>query len=124
VELRDPQDIPVNAAQQRNLSRGRYRIMVATIDMRPGGNHFAPYRIQCFINGAEVGSLNFESFSARDGVLMAYRNGLIPAKQIYAPFPAFEAAEVFLNSGQVTLEIIVQDIAGNSRSTVTRMAVN
>jgi hypothetical protein len=87
-------------------------------------NPLAPQRIVCSINGAEAGSLNFEAVSARDGVLMVYRNGLVPAKQIYSDFPAFEAADVFLNRGQAALEVIVQDVAGNSRSAVSRMIVN
>jgi hypothetical protein len=83
-----------------------------------------PQRIVCSVNGAEAGSLNFEAFSARDGVLMVYRNGLVPVRQVYSVFPAFEAAEVFLTRGQANLEIIVQDIAGNSNTVVTRLIVN
>ncbi|MDR0487493.1 MAG: M23 family metallopeptidase [Treponema sp.] len=106
--------------QMRNLGQGRYTILVTAA----GANLLAPQRIICSINGAEVGALNFETISARDGVLMVYRNGLVPAKQIYTNFPAYEAADVFLNRGQVSMEIIVQDIAGNSRSSVSRMTVN
>jgi hypothetical protein len=90
----------------------------------PRGYFFSPLRIVCSVNGAETGSLSFEAISARDGVLMVYRNGLVPAEQIYANFPAFEAAGVFLNRGQASLEIIVQDIAGNSRSIINRMIIN
>jgi hypothetical protein len=81
-------------------------------------------RIVCSINGAEVGSLNFEAISARDGIMMINRNGLVPARQVYAAFPAFETANVFLSRGQANLEVIVQDIAGNSRSFASRLIVN
>jgi len=132
---RPPQILSVNlnntqglAAQPGNLSQGRYTVLVnavsPAITASPQGNFLAPQRIVCLVNGAEVGALNFEAFSARDGVLMVYRNGLVPAKQVYAAFPAFEAADVFLARGQANLEIIVQDIAGNSRSTVSRLIVN
>jgi hypothetical protein len=43
---------------------------------------FSPHRIVTSINGAEAGLLNLEAISARDGILMVYRNGLVPAKQI------------------------------------------
>ena len=119
VELRNDQGLPV---QSRSLNQGRYTILVNTA--AAGGTLLAPQRIVCSVNGAEAGSLNFEAVSARDGVLMVYRNGLVPAKQVYANSPAFETAGVFLNRGQVTLEIIVQDIAGNSRSVVNRLIVN
>jgi len=125
VELRNAQGLPVDSAQLRNLSQGRYTISVATTNAaRVRENLLAPYRIVCSINGAEAGSLNFEAFSARDGVLLVYRNGLVPVKRVYANSPAFEAAEVFLNRGQASLEIIVQDIAGNSRNALTRMIIN
>ena len=124
VELRNAQGLTVSPV---NLVQGRYTIVVNAISpaLVPfQGNVLAPQRIVCLVNGAEAGSLNFEAFSARDGTLMVYRNGLVPAKQVYAVFPAYEAAEVFLTRGQANMEVIVQDIAGNSRSTVSRLFVN
>jgi hypothetical protein len=128
VELRNAQGVVV---QSRNLVQGRYTVIVNAAGGTPLGvppgtlsaANFAPQRIVCSVNGAEAGSLNFESVSARDGVLMVSRNGLVPARQVYSAFPAFEAAEVFLTRGQVNLEIIVQDI-GNSRSIINRLIVN
>jgi len=120
VELLNAQGLPV---QSRNLTQGRYTILVNT-GAAVSGSQLAPQRITCLVNGAEAGSLNFEAVSARDGVMMVYRNGLVPAKQVYANFPAFETAEVFLSRGQINLEIILQDIAGNSRSVINRLVVN
>jgi len=126
VELRDIQG---NIVSSRNLTQGRYKVFVNASGgvMRAANAYaapFAPHRIVCSVNGAEAGSLNFEAVSARDGVLMVSRNGLVPARQVYANSPAFEAAEVFLTRGQVTLEVIVQDITGASRSLVSRLIVN
>jgi hypothetical protein len=134
VELRNAQR---QVVQSRNLTQGRYTVFVnaaggtntesarlaAAAGVRAIGQ-FAPLRIVCSVNGSEVGSLNFEAVSARDGVLMVSRNGLVPARQVYANAPSFEAAEVFLTRGQVTLEIIVQDINGVSRSVINRLIVN
>jgi len=123
VALQNEQGVFVQA---RNLTQGRYTIHVNTSSAAANraAIPLAPQRIVCSVNGAEAGSLNFEAVSARDGVLMVYRNGLVPVKQVYANYPAFETAEVFLNRGQVNLEIIVQDIAGNSRSVINRLVVN
>ncbi|MDR1318709.1 MAG: hypothetical protein LBJ90_03715 [Treponema sp.] len=109
----------------RYLSQGVYTVSVAAADTRlnPGESALAPHRISCSVNGIEISSLNFETFSTRDGALMAYRNGLVPAKQVYAPFPAFEVGKVPFTRGQANLEIVVQDIAGNSRSVVFRILV-
>jgi hypothetical protein len=133
VDLRNAQGL---TAQSRNLSQGRYTVLVNTSGGIPAvspqgipaaqqrNQRYAPQRIVCLVNGAEVGSVNFEAVSARDGVLMVYRNGLVPAGQIYSAFPAYETADIFLTRGQANLEIIVQDISGNSRSVVNRLLVN
>jgi len=113
--------------QGRPFTQGRYTVSVAAlipVTTWPREINLAPHRIVCSVNGAEAGSLNFEAVSARDGVLMVYRNGLVPVKQVYSSFPAYQAAEVFLNRGQVNLEVIVQDIAGNSYSAINRIMVN
>jgi hypothetical protein len=124
LSLRNAQGVLVDS---RNLTQGRYTILVNAVSpaIAPTqGNFLAPQRIICLVNGAEAGVLNFEAFSARDGVLMVYRNGLVPARRVYSAFPAFEVAEVFLTRGQANLEIIVQDVAGNSSSVVSRLIVN
>jgi hypothetical protein len=126
VDLRNAQGVMM---QSRNLTQGRYKVIVNAAGGLPLAQNaayrqYAPQRIVCLINGTEVSSLNFEAVSARDGILMVYRNGLVPAKQIYSGYPSFEAAEIFLTRGQVNMEIIVQDISGASRSVVNRLIIN
>jgi hypothetical protein len=126
VLLRTPDGRRINPAGERNLSQGKYTVLAAVSDTstEPGNPPLAPYRIICSVNGAEASSLSFETLSSRDGRLMVYRNGLVPAKQIYAPFPGFEVGEVGFTRGQATLEIVAQDIAGNSRSVVYRLFID
>jgi len=132
LNTRTPQILSVNllnsqgiALQSNNLSQGRYTILVNAVSPAAGtGTFLAPHKIICMINGAEAGSLNLEAFSARDGVMMIYRNGLVPVKQVYGAFPALETAEVFFARGRANMEIIVQDIAGNSRSLTYYYTVN
>jgi hypothetical protein len=123
VTLRNAQG---QIVQSPALSQGRYTVLVnAAGSSAPGAQQQAPQRIVCSVNGAEAGSINFETISARDGVLLIYhRNGLVPARQIYSAFPSFETADVFLTRGLVTLEVIVQDITGNPRSVVRYLTVN
>ena len=125
VRLRDDQGKLFDPSVTKNLSQGRYFIIVDTYDtMRlPNESPLAPYRIICSLNGSETGGLNFETYSVRNGSLMVYRNGLVPAKQVYAPQNGYEAAEVWLSRGQTTLEIIAQDIAGNARNVIYRLTV-
>ena len=136
VDLRNAQG---SIVLSRNLTQGRYAVLVnvaggsarSSVEVSRGTfqragvtAQYAPHRIVCSVNGAEVGSLSFEAVSARDGILMVSRNGLVPVRQVYANYPAFEAAEVFLTRGQITLEVIVQDITGASHSVSNRLIVN
>jgi len=125
VRLKDSQGNLINPYQTRNLSQGRYTIIVNAVDTLrlSGENPLAPYRIICSLNGSEAGALNFETYSTRDGQLMVYRNGLLPVRQIYSPVPAYEVADVWFSRGQTTLEIIAQDIAGNARNVLYRLLV-
>jgi hypothetical protein len=124
VRLRNREGGEIDPLQAKTLKQGRYTVLVGAGDtLGPSGAILAPYRIVCSLNGTEIGALTFETFSARDGSLMVYRNGLIPVKQIYSPSNIFDAGEVWFTRGQVTLEIIVQDITGNTRNAVYRLIV-
>jgi hypothetical protein len=105
----------VNLAQVRNIGRGRYTVSVEVADTREGNGEFAlaPFRIGCSLNGVEQASLSFETFSVRDGIAMAYRNSLAPAREVYAPYPAFEIGDIAFTQGRVTLEISALDSAQN-----------
>ncbi|GHU64497.1 hypothetical protein FACS189447_01430 [Spirochaetia bacterium] len=125
VSLKDSDGRIIDPSQTRTISQGRYVISVEAVDtmLEAQESPLAPFRIVCSVNGIETGALNFETYSARDGSLMVYRNGLIPVKQVYAPFPGYEVGEIRFTRGQATLEVIAQDIAGNSRNAVYRLQV-
>jgi hypothetical protein len=125
VQLRNSSGRLLEGGQIRNISQGRYSIVVNAADalVNPRGPRLPPHRILCSVNGEEIGSLTFDTINAKDGVLMVSRNGQAPAKRVYANYPAFEIGEVQFNRGQANLEIIAQDLAGNSRSTLIRIIV-
>ena len=125
IRLRDSQGRLFDPVQTRNLSQGRYTVIVDAVDtMRlPNENLLAPYRIICSVNGSEAGLLNFETYSARDGSLVVQRNGLVPVRQVFAQFPAYEIADLWFTRGQTILEIIVLDIGGNVRNVIYRLIV-
>ena len=132
VNLRNSRGELINTSGLRTVAQGRYAITVHAVDtmLRAQEPPLAPHRIISAVNGTEAGSLNFETISARNGQLMVNasssagsQGSLVPARQVYAPFPAFEAGEALFNRGQANLEVIVQDISGNSRSTIIRMLV-
>ncbi|MDR3191574.1 MAG: hypothetical protein LBT87_00750 [Treponema sp.] len=123
--LKFPRTAAQTGVAPGRISQGRYHIAVEALDTRleAGEKELAPHRILCLVNGVEAGALNFETYSARDGVLMVDRNGLTPVEKVYAPYPAFDVGDVWLTRGQTTLEVIVQDIAGNERSAAVRFTV-
>jgi hypothetical protein len=115
----------VDLASSRVIKQGRYTLNVSAYDTRlvPQESLLAPFKIICSVNGTETGALTFDTFSARDGVLMVYRGALTHAKQVYAPFPAVEAGEVHFTRGQVNLAVMVQDISGNPVNAVYKLSV-
>ena len=125
VYLRNPEGSLINPSQTSVISQGLYVIIINTDDTRTNVNDvpLAPFRITCIVNGSEAGSLSFQTYSARDGTLLVNRNGLSPVRQVYARAPAYEAAEIWFSRGQTTLEIIVQDIAGNTRNVSYRLMI-
>jgi len=125
VKLRNAEGSILEIPQTKNINQGRYTILVEAAEVFQGTNRnsLAPFKIIGSLNGLEIGVLNFETFSARDGNLMIYRNGLFPVRQIYAPYPAFEIGMANFTRGQVTMEIIVQNAAGLSRNAVFRFMV-
>ncbi|MCL2190804.1 MAG: peptidoglycan DD-metalloendopeptidase family protein [Treponema sp.] len=120
VQLMNEAGVLVGVGQ--GVAQGMHGIVVNATDALSGnrGSFLAPHRIISSVNGIEVGRLSLETISARDGVLLVNRG---PARSVYAQFPAFEAGEVWLNRGQAILEVIVQDIAGNSSSVVAHFFV-
>ncbi|MDR1970398.1 MAG: hypothetical protein LBQ46_00605 [Treponema sp.] len=111
---------------QTRISQGRYGIIVHAVDAlsRASAIRLAPYRLGVSLNGAEAGSLNFETFSARDGILSIRRNGLSPVSEVYAPYPAFKVGEAWFTRGQTTLELIARDASGNEASFIMRLEVD
>jgi hypothetical protein len=125
VGLRNEEGVIIDPARTRTITQGRYFISVEAADtlVSAGETPLAPFRIVCSVNGREAGVLGFETYSARDGVLMVYRNGLVPVRDVFAPKPGWEIGEAWFTRGQATLEIIAQDIAGNERNLVYRLQV-
>ncbi|MDR1787711.1 MAG: hypothetical protein LBR16_04600 [Treponema sp.] len=112
------------AARPTVIRQGTYLVSVTASDRSSAGRTLAPYCIVCMVNGKEEGrSLTFETFTARAGVLMTYRSGFVPASQVYRSFPGFEVGEVLLTRGHTSLDIIVSDFAGNTRSIVYSLTV-
>ncbi|WP_010257640.1 hypothetical protein [Treponema primitia] len=120
-------DIKLSPGSARNtINQGRYTVSVEVSDTREGNGdrQLAPFRIVCSLNGVELGYLNLETFSVRDGIAMAYRNSLAPVQQVYAPYPAFEIGDIAFTRGQVTLEIIALDNVQNPRNEIYRLQVD
>jgi hypothetical protein len=116
----------VNLAQTRTISQGRYTVSVEVSDTweANGALPLAPFRIGCSLNGVELASLSFETFSVRDGIAMAYRNSLAPAREVYAPWPAFEIGDIAFTRGRVTLEITALDRAQNLQTATWQLQVD
>ncbi|GHU05083.1 hypothetical protein FACS1894147_10900 [Spirochaetia bacterium] len=126
VRLKNADGVLVDPAVTRIISQGRYTVIVRAYDTLKAANEspLAPHRLICTVNGSEIGQLRFETFSARDGALMVNRNGLVPAREAYATAGSYEIGELWFTRGQASLEIIAQDVVGNTRNLLFRLAVD
>lgn len=123
VELRNMAGTYLNPAQVQRLPQGLYTIYVDAFDtLDQGGEALAPNRITCSVNGAETGLLSFETLVSSDGKRMVYRNGLVPASQVYNE-RGFGLGEIQLTRGQATLVIEARDMADNARSVTYRLTI-
>jgi hypothetical protein len=110
----------------RIIPQGHYSIWIDAYDtgeLSAPRSNLAPKQASAFVNGAEAGTLNFESFSARDGRLMVYRNSLLPADEVYGSPPFYEIGEFSFPRGQANLEILVQDAQGNTLNVSYRLII-
>jgi len=124
VELRNAAGTPFNPGLVQHIPQGIYRIYVDAADtLQAGGNFLAPNRIVCSVNGAEIGTLSFETLMSRNGERMVYRNGLVEASQIYDA-KGFGLGEIRFTRGQAVLVIEVRDIADNVRSATFRLTID
>jgi hypothetical protein len=124
VQLQDSGGWLIPPAQTR-IGQGRYSIIVNVTDSpsRSSPVRLAPHRLGVSLNGEEAGSLDMETFSARDGVLSVRRNGLAPVSEIYAPYPALKVGDAWFTRGQTSLELIARDVTGNEASLIRRLEV-
>jgi hypothetical protein len=124
VQLQSSDGRLIPLAQTR-IGQGRYAIIVNVTDSpsRTSPVRLAPHRLGVSLNGAEAGSLNMETFSARDGILSVRRNGLAPVSEVYAPYPALKVGEAWFTRGQASLELIARDVMGNESSLIRRLEV-
>jgi hypothetical protein len=124
VQLQSSDGRLIPPAQTR-IGQGRYSIIVNVTDSpsRTSPVRLAPHRLGVSLNGAEAGSLNMETFSARDGILSVRRNGLAPVSEVYAPYPALKVGEAWFTRGQASLELIARDVMGNEASLIRRLEV-
>lgn len=125
AQLRAEDGSAAPVAPWQSVAQGRHGVVVSATDALSGGlgSGLAPHRIIVLANGAEIGRLSLETISARDGAMMVSRSGQAPARGVFAPFPAFEAGEAWLNRGQAIIEVIAQDIAGNYARIVAQITV-
>jgi len=122
VQLKNSEGMIFPLPQTSTVAQGNYSIIVNAASGSINAE-FAPYQISASLNGRELATLTFESYSVRDGLLTVQRNGLVPVQQVYAVPPGYEVAQLHLNRGQATLQTTVQQLSGAARTVVHRFTV-
>jgi hypothetical protein len=122
VSLRDAQGNIIELPRTAGITQGAYTVLVHAIS-GAAASPLAPFKIIVSLNGSETGTLALEAFSAQNGIFQMNRGGAIPLRQVYSASPRYEAATAQLIRGLANLEIIVQDISGQTRTANYRFPV-
>jgi len=114
VKLRGEGGESADLSRTQTIRQGLWSVEADAEIRNPRAAPLAPGKITTILNGLEENTLSLGTFTAIDGLLMAGENQPVPARQIYAPWPALEAAgKLRFNRGQALFEIIIQG-AGDS----------
>ena len=84
----------------------------------------APYRVLVYLNGREEISLPFESLEEDGRNLVLSESGHITDEELYVEDWKLRVGKLLLQEGEMQLEVIVRDIAGNEAIETTWISVS
>ena len=84
----------------------------------------APYRVLVYLNGREEISLSFESLEEDGRNLVLSGSGHITDEELYVDNWKLRVGKLLLQEGEMQLEVIVRDIAGNEAIETTWLSVS
>jgi hypothetical protein len=99
------------------IGPGEYRLLIELYDRSEFVAYFcpmAPYQVTGFFNGSEVFDIRFDTISERDGALVLGRSGEGRTfDALYAEDWIIDAGIAPFRRGEIQIEIVARDIAGN-----------
>jgi len=102
------------------ISSGLHRLLVELFDRSEYVAYFcpmAPYRITGFMNGSEIFDFTMDSLAERQGELVIGRgDASVGFERLYYDDWIIDAGPVPFRVGEIQIEIVVRDLAGNETS--------
>ncbi len=102
-----------------SLPQGTYKVSVDVADPADSSwtvGPLAPFSIRISIDGVEVAKDVFDVARALNGELMLFALAPVAAGELRTKEGRYVVAERLFNRGRVTIEVRVEDVAGNKRS--------
>jgi murein DD-endopeptidase MepM/ murein hydrolase activator NlpD len=102
-----------------SVPQGRYRISTDVADPPDAAwtvGLLAPFAIRLSVDGAETAKGVFDVAKAREGVLELFAQSPVPARELRTREGRYALDERLFTRGRATIEVRVEDAAGNKRS--------
>jgi hypothetical protein len=116
----------IDLEEVKVFSPGEGVLLADIRDLGGSGSYrepLAPYRINVFANGEEVSYLTCEAIELKDGKRVLIQSEALSFHEYYYNQWTIRIGSLNLTSGDLTLEIISTDFAGNERVKVLNLKV-
>ncbi len=116
----EPSMTPIVLTRGMTVPSGDHRLLVELFDISEYVAYYcpmAPYRTTGFFNGSEVFDFTFDSLAERNGTLVLGTGGdAIAFDELYHDDWIIDAGVVPFRVGEIQIEIVARDVAGNEAS--------
>jgi hypothetical protein len=109
------------------VSPGTYMVIIDTYDPSEYVSYFcpmAPYKIDMFSDKNALTAISYEALEEKAGALRLHKSDSNSFSEFYHDDWWISASEVTFNPGNVALEFVVIDFAGNSNSIAMTLTVS
>ena len=115
IVLINERNTAIPAASVKTVRQGNYELYAEIADTVAGGRSFAPFRINVFVNGANIRTIPFETISHKDSAAYLASTAFTDTL-LYRKPGSLYLGKIILNRGKTDLLITARDITGNEKA--------
>ena len=119
-------DVEIPLEEAVSIKAGEYHLLADIYDISEytnGMNPMAPFSVTLYINGSETGRYTFEALQEQEGKIILQKSEGKTFSQIYAGAKTIDLGEYDVIPGNMSIEIIVTDYAGNEADIIRDIVI-